>query len=44
MIKHADLGIAMGNAEPELKNIADYVTSDVDDDGITKALSYFNYI
>jgi len=44
MIKHADLGIAMGNAEPELKKIADFVTSDVDDDGIAKALSYFRYI
>jgi hydroxymethylpyrimidine pyrophosphatase-like HAD family hydrolase len=29
--------VAMGNAIPELKKLADYVTSDVDKDGIYNA-------
>ena len=36
--------VAMGNAVPELKALADYVTTDVDDDGIynaCKALGLF---
>lgn len=33
------LGIAMGNAYEEAKGAADYVTSDIDDDGVSRALS-----
>lgn len=33
------LGIAMGNACEEAKGAADYVTSDIDDDGVSRALS-----
>lgn len=33
------LGIAMGNACEETKKVADYVTSDIDDDGVSRALS-----
>ncbi len=38
MIAHVGLGVAMGNALPSLKRIAQYVTSDIEDDGILNAL------
>lgn len=38
MIAHVGLGVAMGNALPELKQMAQYVTSDIEDDGILNAL------
>ena len=38
MIKAAGTGIAMGNAEDALKEVADRVTDDCDRDGIAKAL------
>lgn len=41
MLEMAGLGIAMGNAEDEVKNSADYVTDTCDFDGIAKALSKF---
>ena len=41
MLEMAGLGIAMGNAEDEVKNSADYVTDTCDLDGIAKALSKF---
>lgn len=44
MLKHVALGIAMGNANPEVKEIADYVTTDVDDDGVWNALKHFHVI
>lgn len=44
MIKNAGLGIAMGNATKKVKEVADYVTSDIGDDGIYKALKRFNFI
>ena len=34
----------MGNANDEVKAIADYVTDDVDNDGITKALRHFGLL
>lgn len=34
MIKHVGLGVAMGNAKPELKNIADVVTESNINDGV----------
>lgn len=42
MLKCTGIGVAMGNANPEVKQIADYVTDDVDNDGIWKALKYYN--
>ena len=42
MLKHAAIGVAMGNANDEVKAAADYVTDSVDDDGIFNALKYFN--
>lgn len=44
MILQAGIGIAMGNAIDELKTLADYVTTTVDDDGILNALKHFNVI
>lgn len=41
MLEMAGLGIAMGNAEDEVKNSADYVTDTCDLDGIAKALGKF---
>jgi hydroxymethylpyrimidine pyrophosphatase-like HAD family hydrolase len=38
MIKYAGTGVAMGNAVPELKELADEVTSDVNQDGILNGL------
>ncbi|WP_312192469.1 Cof-type HAD-IIB family hydrolase [Sphingobacterium sp.] len=44
MLAHTRIGIAMGNANPEVKEIADYITDSVDDDGIWNALKHFNVI
>lgn len=41
MVDYAGLGIAMGNAIDELKGIAQYVTSDNDDNGVAKAIEKF---
>ena len=40
MISRAAIGIAMGNATEDVKEIADYVTTDVDSDGIWNALKW----
>lgn len=44
MLKHAAIGVAMGNARDEIKAVADYVTTSVDDDGIKNALIHFNIL
>ncbi|GHE48555.1 Cof-type HAD-IIB family hydrolase [Sphingobacterium griseoflavum] len=44
MLKHVAIGVAMGNANPEVKTIADYVTTDVDEDGIWHALKHFQVL
>jgi hydroxymethylpyrimidine pyrophosphatase-like HAD family hydrolase len=44
MIEFCGIGIAMGNAEEEVKQIADWVTSDIDDDGILHAFEYVGVI
>ena len=44
IIREAGVGVAMGNAGENVKEIADYVTSSVDDDGIRNALSHFGII
>ena len=41
MIKLAGLGIAMGNAISEVKNIADYITDTNKRDGVAKAIEKF---
>ncbi|MBR1406944.1 MAG: Cof-type HAD-IIB family hydrolase [Bacteroidales bacterium] len=44
MLRFAGIGVAMGNAEDDVKASADYVTAGVDDDGIRKALSHFGLL
>ena len=44
MIMQAGIGIAMGNAIEPLKQVADYVTASIDDDGIAEALRHFGLI
>ena len=44
MIEYAGIGIAMGNGEECLKQIADYVTSDVDENGVFNALHNYNLL
>ena len=44
MLKHVGIGVAMGNAEDEVKRAADYVTDSVDEDGVEKALRHFGVI
>lgn len=44
MLKGVGIGVAMGNAEEETKAHADYVTDTNENDGIYKALKYFEII
>lgn len=44
MLRHAGIGIAMGNARDEVKQAADHVTDSVDNDGIFKALKHYGLI
>ena len=44
MLRHAGIGIAMGNARDQVKQAADYVTTSVDDNGIANALRHFQII
>ncbi len=44
MLKLAGIGVAMGNAGAGAKAAADYITADIDDDGIAKALRHFGLI
>ena len=44
MLAFAGVGVAMGNADEEVKEVADYVTTDIDDDGIWNACKHFNLI
>ncbi len=41
MLRVCDVGIAMGNAVEELKQIADYVTDAIEDEGLSKAMVHF---
>ena len=41
MLSHVPISVAMGNANDEVKKLADYVTDTVDHDGIYKAIEYF---
>ena len=44
MLLKAGVGVAMGNANDNVKAMANYVTSSTDDDGIYKALKQFEVI
>jgi len=44
MLRYAGVGVAMGNAEDDVKKNADFVTQTVDNDGIGFALRHFGLI
>lgn len=44
MIKFAKIGVAMGNAQEQVKKASNYITSDRDEEGIYNALKHFNII
>lgn len=44
MLKHAGIGVAMGNAADNVKQAADYVTDTVEKNGVEKALKHFEVI
>lgn len=44
MLRHAAIGVAMGQANEEVKQAADYVTNPVDEDGIRNAMRHFGII
>lgn len=41
MIRFAGLGVAMGNAEKSIKDVADYITLNNDEDGVSEVLKKF---
>lgn len=44
MLEYVSIGVAMGKADDDVKASADYVTKDVDQDGILSALEYFQIL
>lgn len=44
MLRHAHIGVAMGNAGDLVKDQADYITGSVDEDGIFTALEHFGLL
>lgn len=44
MIRHAGIGVAMGNAAAAVKSQADHVTASVDEEGVTQALLHYGII
>ena len=44
MLEHSSVGVAMGNGGEEIRAMADYVTDDVEYDGLWKAFSHLGLI
>ncbi|ALR30362.1 haloacid dehalogenase [Chryseobacterium sp. IHB B 17019] len=44
MLKFTKIGVAMGNANENVKEIADYITEEVDNHGIERALIHFGLL
>ena len=44
IIKEAGVGVAMGNAGENLKQVADFITTHVDEDGVRNALLEYGVI
>lgn len=44
MLKYVEIGVAMGNAVEKTKTVADYVTTDQNEQGISKALKHFGLL
>jgi hypothetical protein len=41
MLRYAGKGVAMGNAQPEVKEAADYIAPSNDEDGIVEVIRKF---
>ncbi|PRY83602.1 HAD family hydrolase [Alkalibacterium olivapovliticus] len=44
MLDHCQIGVAMGNGGPEIREMADYITDDVTEDGLYNAFKHFGLI
>lgn len=44
MLRLAGIGVAMGNSENDIKQVADYVTLDNNSDGVAHALRHFGLL
>ena len=44
MLEYCTVGVAMGNGDAEAKAAADYITDNIEDDGIANALRHFGLI
>lgn len=44
MLEYCQVGVAMGRGDDEIKAMADYVTDDVDQDGLYNAFVHFGLI
>ena len=44
MLKYVQHGIAMGNGQQRVKDIAEYVTDDIHRDGLYKAMAHYGLI
>ena len=44
MIQLAGIGVAMGNADDDIKQVADFITLDNNSDGVAYALKHFGLI
>ena len=44
MLEFCGIGVAMGNSQDKVKSIADYVTTDIDLNGIRNALQYYGIL
>lgn len=44
MIEYCEIGVAMGNALPKVKEVSNYITDDIDNNGIYNAMKYLKLI
>jgi hydroxymethylpyrimidine pyrophosphatase-like HAD family hydrolase len=44
MFQYCGYGVAMGNGGPECRDAADYVTAEVNEDGLLKAFKHLELI
>ncbi|MCO8297553.1 Cof-type HAD-IIB family hydrolase [Tetragenococcus halophilus] len=44
MLEHCQIGVAMGNGGKEIKEMANYITASVEDDGLYEAFEHFQII
>jgi len=44
MIEYCGVGVAMGNGKQQVKDVADYVTDSIDDDGLYKAFKHYGLL